>query len=324
MRAGCAIRLRQLACATAVAWLLAPAARLAMAVGWDRDDFIISGAPNFPDRIGIFNHDFTFKGYLETNFVGVQGMDFDAAGNLVAIASLSTSPEVRVYRPDGARIGGFTANNPALQFTGDIKVAPNGYYTLGSYTSGAQVFTPQGTFVRQYGDGDSRGIEYVPGDRLWSGGAGTTVRIFDTVSGAQVGSFTANGQTMSYSMQYGTAENTVLVVDADRDLGGVFERDLNGDRIREFNVAVVQTFCYSATRGPGGDVFGTTSKPDIDIVRWRPDGSVASTIDCYPFDVHPVRILWAGTVPEPGTTALWAAAASTFCASRSPRSRRRS
>src|SRR5438874_364759 len=77
-------------------WLLL-AARASAGTGWDNDDFIITGAPNFPDRIGIFDHDFTFKGYLDTNFLGVQGMDFDAAGNLVAIASLSTNPEVRVY-----------------------------------------------------------------------------------------------------------------------------------------------------------------------------------------------------------------------------------
>src|SRR5690349_5385930 len=82
----------------------------AFAVGWDGDDFIVIGAPNFSQYIGVFDHDFTFKGYLETNFLGVQGMDFDAAGNLVAVASLSTNPEVRVYGPAGARIGGFMTN----------------------------------------------------------------------------------------------------------------------------------------------------------------------------------------------------------------------
>jgi hypothetical protein len=105
---------------------------------------------------------------------------------------------------------------------------------------------------------------------------------------------------MSYSMQYSPAENTVLVVDADRDLGGVFERDASGTLLRVFHVPVAQTFCYSATRGPDSHVFGTTSKPDIDIVEWRADGSVGRTIDCYPTEIHPVRILWAGIVPEPG------------------------
>ena len=43
----------------------------ARAVGWDNDDFIITGAPNFPQYIGVFDHDFTFKGYLDTNFLGL-------------------------------------------------------------------------------------------------------------------------------------------------------------------------------------------------------------------------------------------------------------
>src|SRR5438067_8298935 len=95
----------------AIALLVASVcAERAHAVGWDRDDFIITGAPNFPQYIGIFDHDFTFKGYLDTNFLGVQGMDFDAQGNLVAIASLSTNPEVRVYSPNGTRVGGFMSN----------------------------------------------------------------------------------------------------------------------------------------------------------------------------------------------------------------------
>ena len=303
-----------------VIWCLALVfADRAAAVGWDRDDFIITGAPNFPDRIGIFDHDFTFKGYLDQNFLGVQGMDFDPSGNLVAQASLTSTAEVRVYSPNGTRIGGFTSNEPALQFTGDIKVAPNGNFALGTFVSGVRVYTPLGTFVRQYGDGDSRGIEYVPGDRLWSGGAGTTVRIFDTDSGAQVGSFTASGQTQSYSMQYSPAEDTVLVVDADRDLGGVFERDLNGMLVQEFNLPVAQTNCYSATRGPGSDVFGTTNGLFIDVVRWLPNGTVAGTMDVYPNNITSVRILWAGSVPEPGASALSIAGVLVSCAMRRSR-----
>jgi WD40 repeat protein len=185
-----------------------------------------------------------------------------------------------------------------------------------------RVYTPQGSFVRQYGDGDSRGIEYVPGDRLWSGGAGTTVRIFDTDSGAQVGSFTANGQTMSYSMQYSPAENTVLVVDADRDLGGVFELDLSGALLEQFHVPVAQTNCYSATRGPDGHVFGTTGDRFIDIVDWFSNGTVARTLDVYPNDIGAVRILWAGQVPEPGTTTFVAVGIPLLFVMRPSRSRR--
>src|SRR6476620_9864949 len=103
-----------------VAIVLCVSARRASAVGWDGDDFIITGAPNFPQYIGVFDHDFTFKGYLDTTFLGVQGMDFDAQGRLVAVSSLS--PEVRVYNPDGTRAGGFTqATSPMLVSTGDLK-----------------------------------------------------------------------------------------------------------------------------------------------------------------------------------------------------------
>src|SRR5947208_11216030 len=76
------------------------------AVGWDSDDFIVIGAPNFSQYIGVFDHDFTFKGYLDNNFLGVRGMDFDPQGRLVAMSYLN--PEVRIYNPDGTRAGGFT------------------------------------------------------------------------------------------------------------------------------------------------------------------------------------------------------------------------
>lgn len=293
----------------AVFCLVAVGGQRASAVGWDRDDFIITGSPNFPQYIGIFDHDLAFKGYLETSFLGVQGMDFDAQGNLVAIASLSTSPEVRVYSPTGTRVGGFTVNDPALQYTGDIKVAPNGNFALGSYTSGVRVYTPQGSFVRQYGAGDSRGITYVPGNRLWAGGDGTTVKIFDTVSGAQVGTFSANGQTQSYSMQYSAMTDSVLIVDADRDAGGVYERDLGGALLHQFHLPMAQTNCLGATRGHGGDVFGTADISTQNIVHWQADGSVVETLHVFPSGVIPVRILWAGVVPEPGPAALLTAAA---------------
>jgi hypothetical protein len=279
----------------------------ARAVGWDSDDFIVTGAPNFPQYIGIFDHDFTFKGYLESNFLGVQGMDFDAAGNLVAIASLSSNPEVRVYSPSGARIGGFMSNNPALQYTGDLKVAPDGNYALGSHTNGVQVYTPQGTFVRQYGTDDSSGVTYVPGNRLWSGGAGTTVHIFDTITGAQIGTFTADQQTMSSSFQYSPVTNTVLDVDTDRDLGGVFERDLNGALLRRFHVPHAQVGIYSATRGPGGDVFGTHDLYGPlypDLAQWSANGSVNDDKAIWPVQISTTRILWAGVAPEPGIAAV--------------------
>jgi hypothetical protein len=283
------------------------AGRVCFAVGWDRDDFLITGAPNFPQYIGVFNHDFTFKGYLETNFLGVQGMDFDAAGNLVAIASLSTSPEVRVYSPSGSLIGGFRTDSPT-QYTGDLKVSPEGNYALGTYTGGVRVFTPDGTFVRQYGDGDSRGITYVPGGKLWAGGAGTTVRVFDTDSGVQVGTFSTPEQTENYSMQYGRDTTTVLSLDYDR--GGVWERDLSGTTVREYHIPVDRSDCNGMTWGPDGDVFGTTAEFYVDVVRWQHGGGVLNTWDVYPVQIVQGRVVWAGlSVPEPAALAVLAAGA---------------
>src|SRR5205823_3904201 len=84
--------------------LFVVSANRASAVGWSPGDFIIVGAPNFPQYIGVFDPNFSFKGYLDQNFLGVQGIDLDAQGNLVAVASLSTNPEMRVYSPNGTRI----------------------------------------------------------------------------------------------------------------------------------------------------------------------------------------------------------------------------
>jgi hypothetical protein len=300
-----------------VATILLPA-NLAHGVGWDSNDFIITGAPNFPDRIGIFDHDFTFKGYLEQNFFGVSGMDFDAQGRLVAQSLLNA--EVRVYDSSGATVGGFTqTNSPMLVPGSDLKVAPDGSYFLGTLSSGARSFTPQGAFIRQYGSGNSTGLAVLPGNRLWAGGAGTTVRIFDTDTGDQVGTFTADQQVNSGNMQYTSTANTVLLVDPDRDAGGAYERDLNGMLLQQFHLPIAQTNCNGATRGPGGDVFGTSNNLSVDIVHWLPNGTVVGTLDVYPTNITPVRILWAGIVPEPGTTALLIAGISILYTRRAPR-----
>ena len=82
-------------------------ARVAHAIGWGPTDFLIGGGPDFTTRIGVFDSSLNFKGFLETNFVTVQGMDFDAAGRLVAVASVGTR-SVRVYDSSGAIVGGFT------------------------------------------------------------------------------------------------------------------------------------------------------------------------------------------------------------------------
>ncbi len=300
----CVVLLRyqcRLRCVLLVAaGMVAAAASPARAVGWDNDDFIITGASNFPDRIGIFDHDFTFKGYLDQNFLGVSGLGFDAQGRLVAQSFLN--PEVRVYDSSGVKVGGFTqSSSPMLVPGSDVKVAPGGNYVLGTLSNGAREFTPQGIFVRQYGDGNSTGVAIIPGNRLWCGGAGTTVRIFDIVSGAQIGDFVADHQVHAGLLQYSFTTNSVLMIDTDRDAGGVFERDVTGVLLRQFHVPMAQVGLNGATRGPVDDVFGTTSDFQLDVVDWHPDTSVARTVDVYPTQISPVSILWTGTVPEPST-----------------------
>src|SRR4029079_1766388 len=128
------------------------------------------------------------------------------------------------------------------------------------------VFTPQGTFVRQYGSGNSTGAALLPGNRLWSGAAEPIGRVFDIDSGVQIRTFTADQQVNSGNMQYGATTNPVLMVDSDRDAGGVYERDLTGTLLHQFHLPIAQTNCNGATRGPGGDVFGTTNDLFVDVV----------------------------------------------------------
>src|SRR6476659_6627240 len=91
-----------------VAWFLAIGANRAVAVGWGPTDFLIFGAPNFPDRIGVFDQNFGFKGNIFTNWVGLQAMNFDQQGRLVAFNTLTR--EVRVFDPSGAQVGGFSSS----------------------------------------------------------------------------------------------------------------------------------------------------------------------------------------------------------------------
>jgi hypothetical protein len=97
------------------------------------------------------------------------------------------------------------------------------------------------------------------------------------------------------------------MVDSDRDAGGVFERELGGNLLHEFHVPHAQIACNGATRGPGGDVFAThgwyaPSYPDL--IRWDANGTVLEEKAIWPVEIIPVRILWAGVVPEPASTAL--------------------
>jgi hypothetical protein len=287
-------------------WLMSAGAETARAIGWDSDDFLVIGAPNFSQYIGVFDHDFTFKGYLDTNFLGVAGLDFDAQGRLVADSNLTG--EVRVYDPSGVKVGGFTqANSPMLSPAGDVKVAPDGNYVFGTLNNGVRLFTPQGTFIRQYGTGNHTGVTLVPGGRMWAGGAGITVSVFDYTSGSMVATFDADQQVNSGLLRYYASTNSVLMVDFDRDAGGAFERDLAGNLLRAFHVPQVSTYCNGAIRMPSGDIYGThdwyaPSYPDL--VHWSADGTVLGEKAIWPVEIKTGDILWAGSVPEPALTGV--------------------
>jgi hypothetical protein len=72
-----------------------PAAAVASTLGWDDDDFLIAGF--LSNTIGVYDGDLTFKHNLVTSFDEVIRLDFDAAGNLVAIGR--NRVKIRVFSP---------------------------------------------------------------------------------------------------------------------------------------------------------------------------------------------------------------------------------
>jgi hypothetical protein len=269
--------------------LLASADR-AQAIGWDSDDFLIGGGPSFTDRIGVFDHDLTFKGLLDAFFPTVAGMDFDAEGRLVAVAGAVRS--VRVYEPTtGAIVGGFTRQDNLLGTPGDLKVAPDGSYVIATRDVARQ-FTPSGVLIREFAPSNSDGLAVVPGNRLWSSGPHQPVFIYDLTSGASVGSFSAPGGFGGQSMSYSETTDTVLLLQ--RGQASIHEMGLDGQVIRTF-IDPVGRGMTGITRGPSGDVFATTTAIGQPLLRWGADGSfVGATSTGFGG-----WVVWAGNVPEP-------------------------
>ncbi len=291
-----------LRCLIVICMVLAGAGR-AGAIGWDSDDFLIGGGPSFTNKIGVFDHDLTFKGLLDPSFLTVQGMDFDAAGKLVAVAPALR--EVRVYNPMGTHIGGFIRSDDAMAGSSDLKVAPDGSYIIAQHDTlgavGARQFRPDGTFVRQFASGNIQSVAVVPGNRVWIGGPGITetrIRIYDIDTGIQVGSVSMPGQVGRNSMSYSALTNTVLIVDVPSIT--VFESDLDGNFIRRFN-APPDALLGRVTRGPDGDVFATTSDSRQRVLRWDADGNFLAGYPMSGTLGYSNGIVWAGNIPEPGT-----------------------
>ncbi len=286
-----------LRCLIVICVLLAGAGR-AGAIGWDSDDFLIGGGPSFTNKIGVFDHDLSFKGLLDPNFLTVRGMDFDAQGHLVAVASFHR--EVRVYDSSGAHIGGFVRPDDALGAAADLKVAPDGTYLIGPQNqfgaTGARQFDPQGAFVRQYGSGNVSGIAVVPGNKFWASGLSSpTITIFDLVGGGQVGTIAVAGLTAALSMSYSASTNTVLLPDTLSST--VLETDLTGTVLEEFHAPSATSF-VSVVRGPDADVFATTGGGQS-ILRWHANGDFAGSVATSATLGNSGWIVWAGNIPEP-------------------------
>ncbi|MGH7178625.1 MAG: PEP-CTERM sorting domain-containing protein [Tepidisphaeraceae bacterium] len=293
------------ACLTLLCWLVVPAQPVC-GIGWAPTDFLIGGGTAaFTNRIGVFDSNLSFKGYLDSDFFGVGGMDFDANGHLVAVSG-TTLREVRVYDSSGAKIGGFIRPDNAIDASGDLVVAPGGDYVIGQANQfgadGARRFHPDGTFVQQYGTGDARATAFVPGDKVWTGRIGLSgFNVFDFNSGVQTATYTITGMGSSFSMNYSAASNTVLSISQ----GKVWEIDAGGNLIRTF-LGATDTLS-AVTRGPGGDVFATSFNAH-GVFRWNQDGTFVGFLSTPQFG-GTSHIGWAGNVPEPSSGMLLLGAA---------------
>jgi hypothetical protein len=268
------------------------------AIGWDSDDFLIGGGPSFTNKIGVFDHDLTFKGLLDPNFLTVGGMDFDSAGRLVAVGSALRA--LRVYDSAGAQVGGFVRPDTALGEPGDLKVAPNGTYIVGPRNRlgaiGGRRFNAQGDFVQQYGLQAVSAVAIVPGNQFWAGDLDSNViRVFSIDSGVQTGTISVAGLTAVITMTYSASTNTVLVPDTLSSR--IFETDLTGAIVQTF-VAPSPTALGGVTRGPNGDVFATTSG-NATILHWRANGDFVGATSTAASIGGVAGIVWAGVVPEP-------------------------
>lgn len=298
--------------------------------GFDFDDFIV--AYSISDNIAVFDNDFTFKGFLDPDFNGVTGLDFDAQGRIVAVSAIDD--EVRVYTPDGNQVSSLGFANPALGAAIDLKVGPSGNYFVGTQSSsgaiGVAEFTPSGDAVRSFDNPDGTdsadydGVALLPGDVMWAGGfqapPGDFIDVYDTVTGDLSGRIPLdNGQSSAVSMYYDPDTSTVLIVDIDfgenllSDSDRIFERDLDGSFVRDFAVpdlaAAAMLTPLGVTRGPNGEVYATNQGTlgDADgngIFVWDASGDFIKFINSEGGLRGPVGILYGGNNPIPEPTSL--------------------
>ena len=255
--------------------------------GWDEDDFIVAGFKS--QNLVVFDSDFTFKGVLDGIFDEAAGLDFDDAGNLVAISSRE---EVRVFDSTGAIVSSFT--NSDINSASEIAIGPAGNYYVSTHFDVRQ-FTPDGQSGNVYVKGNYTSVAVLPGRTggvLWCGGVQLSdVLIFDIESGSQLGSLPLdNGQQRATSMCYSPATHTVLLSASD----AAYERQVDGTFVRSFTTSGFDSG-VAITRGPQGDVFVADSGDD-GIYRFAADGTFIKFIDLSAIIDFPYSIVWAGNI----------------------------
>ena len=294
------------------------------AVPFDSDDFIVSALSG--DFLSVYDHDFTYKGRLGNAVSVVTGLDFNAAGQLVALSSF-TAPGVRefiVFEPNGLPSDDFPSFVPATPGGLEVKVAPNGNYYVASQDdlfeepNGLLEMTPLGEVVRMLDEGDYESVAVWPDGTIWGGGSGSSsgpvgfLKNFDDPSEIEINYYTGRslrggspppppgtqpfdgGQRAANGMFYSDLSDTVLVVDDVTD--DVFERARDGSFIRRFetNFGSTRINVRGVTRGPGGDVFVTGANA---VAHFTATGEFIRNYQLSPEIGTAISIVWAGNAP---------------------------
>lgn len=270
-------------------------------------------------KIAIFDQNLVFKGNLDASIGGAYGLDFLPNGNVVATGR--NAQQIKIYDSSGAVVGGFSGNANVNTNSQDLKASSSNLLYLGPGTGVIAELNLTGTKSRGFGNvgANYSGVALLPSNKMWGYGIGTTVDVFDLSSGignniAPTSSFTLdNGQGNAISMFFSSATTTVLMTD---NGGDVYERNTMGAFVRKFLMSSAPPGTYVArsgvTRGPGGDVYVTTSLggvpgSDARIVRFNgTTGAFISSTDVSANLASPCNIIWAGNIssgaPAPDLT----------------------
>jgi hypothetical protein len=253
--------------------------------GFGANDFIVAGYNN--GTLADLDQNGNFQGTIDS-LPGAVGLDFLANGNLVAAGQGSG---VKEYDSAGNVVTSF--NNNDIGDPIDLKASSsNLLYAGNQQPGGAPEVNLSGTTLRFVGTNNYDSIALLPNNVVWAGGDGYQgkIDVIDLTSGNVTSTITLDhGQNDAESMFYSASTNTVLTTS---DNQGVFERDLNGNFIREFAFPT-STDSYGVTRGPGGDVFATDFSHSS-ILEWHADGTFVGSIDISSNVSGPTGLVWAG------------------------------